>query len=283
LANDYLATPGKKFRLANFDPADSGGLSRLAAEATLLTHLKALEELHELLYVAGTHAVLIVLQGIDASGKDGTIRKVFSAFNPAGCRVVSFKAPSSLELAHDYLWRIHREAPAHGEIAIFNRSHYESVLVERIHRLVGKDLWSRRYDEINAFEQTLTRNNTIVLKFALIISPQEQLQRLRERMDDPTKWWKLNVSDWTDRAQRDEFEAAYEDMITKTSTDEAPWYVVPADRKWFRNLVIAQAVHERLDSMAGPWRKAIEETGRNRKEEVEAFLNGRKDTFVRKV
>lgn len=277
----FRVPPGSTVRIASLGTRIDGGITRKEAETEVEAHRAMLTELHELLYVAGTHAVLLVLQGIDASGKDGTIRNVFTAFNPAGCRVVSFKEPSPLEARHDYLWRIHQQVPAKGEIVVFNRSHYESVLVERVHGIVPQPVWSTRYGEINAFEQTLVNNGTIIIKFFLHISPEEQWERLQARLADPAKWWKLSVADFEDRARWEQFEAAYDDMLSKTSTDAAPWYVIPADRKWYRDLTVARIVRHRLETLSAPWRDAIAEAGRRQRQAVEQCLNGREDTFRR--
>jgi PPK2 family polyphosphate:nucleotide phosphotransferase len=198
-----------------------------------------------------------------------------------GCRVVSFKEPSPVEARHDFLWRIHQQVPAKGEIVVFNRSHYEAVLVERVHRIVPPAVWSSRYDEINAFEQMLARNGTIIIKLFLHISPEEQLERLQDRLKEPSKWWKLAVSDWEDRERWDEYEAAFEEMLSRTSTDAAALYVIPADRKWYRDLAIARVVRHRLEAFRTPWGAAIQETGRRQREAVERYLNGRVDTFRR--
>jgi PPK2 family polyphosphate:nucleotide phosphotransferase len=192
--------------------------------------------------------VLVVLQGIDAAGKDGTINKVMEAFNPQGCPVTSFKVPSAEELAHDFLWRIHRAVPRKGEIGIFNRSHYEDVLVVRVHGLAPKAIWSRRYDQINAFEHHLTANGTTIVKFFLSIDRDEQRARFQARYDDPTKRWKFAMGDLAERSRWNDYQAAFDDALSKTSTDAAPWYVIPANRKWFRNLAVATIL---ADTIAG--------------------------------
>jgi PPK2 family polyphosphate:nucleotide phosphotransferase len=183
--------------------------------------------------------VLVVLQGIDSAGKDGTINKVMEAFNPQGCPVTAFKVPSAEELAHDYLWRVHRSVPRKGEIGIFNRSHYEDVLVVRVHDLVPKRVWSKRYDQINAFERHLTETGTTIVKFFLSIDKDEQRKRFQARYDDPTKRWKFAMGDLEERKRWDDYQAAFEDALSRTSTAAAPWYVIPANRKWFRNLAVA--------------------------------------------
>jgi PPK2 family polyphosphate:nucleotide phosphotransferase len=213
--------------------------------------LQRLERVQDRLWAERKHRILIVLQGIDTSGKDGAIRHVMSAFNPQGCRAIPFGVPTAPELAHDYLWRIHAEVPGNGEIVIFNRSHYESVLVERVHELVPRATWSRRYEQINEFEEMLVHEGTTILKFYLHIDRDEQLARLKARYDDPEKHWKFKVGDLDERARWDDYMAAFQDAIERCSTKLAPWYVIPANHKWFRNLAIAEIVAtelERLDS-----------------------------------
>lgn len=258
----HLVKPGSKVTLDRFDPADTGGLSDTPETRERLAHdLETLSDLQNLLYAARSRAVLVVLQGIDTAGKDGTIRHIFSGVNPQGCRVASFKRPTELELAHDYLWRVHAEAPAKGEIVVFNRSHYESVLVERVHELVPKDVWKRRYDEINEFEKLLHRSGTLILKFFLNLSKGEQKKRLLEREADPRKRWKANPADWKERKLWDAYREAYEEMLSKTSTDRAPWIVVPSNAKWYRNLVVADAITDLLKPFREEWEKAVEERG----------------------
>ena len=241
--------PGSKVRLADIDPAATHGHTKADAEADLARGLDRLTSLQDRLWAEAKHAVLIVLQGIDASGKDGTVRHVMTAFNPMGCTVTSWKAPTPIELAHDYLWRIHQRTPAKGEIAIFNRSHYEDVLVVRVHELVPKAVWSRRYDEINAFERVLTGAGTTIMKFFLWIDRDEQKERFQARLDDPDKRWKFRVRDLEERKLWDEYVAAYEAMLARCSTDAAPWYVIPSNRKWFRNLAVADIVADTMDDL----------------------------------
>lgn len=205
-----------------------------------------ISELQRVLYADARHAVLIILQGRDASGKDGTIRKVFSAVNPQGCRVASFKAPTELEQHHDFLWRVHQEVPARGMIGIFNRSHYEDILVPRVHGTLPRKVWSARYEQINDFESMLVANQVVVLKFFLHISRDEQKRRLVERITDPHKNWKFRRDDLDDRARWDDFTSAYHAVLAKTSTTDAPWYIVPADDKDVRNLLIARTIADRL-------------------------------------
>jgi PPK2 family polyphosphate:nucleotide phosphotransferase len=193
--------------------------------------------------------VLIVLQALDAGGKDGTVRHVFGAFNPQGANVHAFKVPTAEEAAHDFLWRVHAATPARGHIAIFNRSHYEDVLVARVHELVPEKVWSKRYDRINEFEKNLAQAGTHILKFFLHISPDEQLRRFKKRLDDPQSWWKLNESDYSERKHWAEYQEAYEDVLERCSTKRAPWYVIPADHKWFRNLAVARIVADTLEEL----------------------------------
>jgi PPK2 family polyphosphate:nucleotide phosphotransferase len=212
-------------------------------------HQKMLRKSQELVYADGQCSLLICLQGMDTSGKDGTINHILGAMNPQGCRVVGFRQPSAEELAHDFLWRIHRAVPSRGEVAIFNRSHYEDVLIVRVHNLVPEKVWSRRYDQINAFEKELVEGNTHILKFYLHISKQEQLSRLKDRLDDPAKQWKISESDYVERKFWDDYTAAYEEVLSRCSTKQAPWFVIPSDHKWFRNLAIAQIVMEHLEGL----------------------------------
>lgn len=208
-----------------------------------------LEALQELLYAEGRHKLLVVLQATDTGGKDGVIRHVFDGVNPQGVKVASFKRPTPLELAHDYLWRIHRHTPGNGEIVIFNRSHYEDVLVVRVHGLVAEDVWSRRYRHINEFERMLAEEGTTILKFFLHISKEEQRERLQARLDDPGKHWKFSLGDLDERRRWDEYQAAFEAMLSTTSTPWAPWFVVPSDRKWYRNLVVARTMVDTLEEL----------------------------------
>lgn len=247
----YHVIPNTLVNLSNFDPSDKsefdGSKKQAAAQVSELTH--ALDQLQERLYAESKRAVLFVIQALDTGGKDGTIRSVFGNLNPQGCRVVSFKAPSSLELDHDFLWRVHAGAPRRGEIGIFNRSHYEDVLIVRVHNLVPQELWQKRYDHINAFEKMLSDEGTTIVKFFLHISQQEQKERLEARLAEPDKHWKFNVGDLKERALWDDYTKAYQEMLGKTSTEWAPWYVVPANRKWYRNLVIAHIAHATLQRM----------------------------------
>jgi len=236
-------------RLADIDPADTMGIDKSAARAETRDLNRRLEELQELLYAEGQHKVLIVLQAMDAAGKDGTIRHVFDGVNPQGVKVASFKKPTPSELAHDYLWRVHAHTPGTGEMTIFNRSHYEDVLIVRVLGLVPEERWSRRYGHIRAFEQLLADEGTTILKFYLHISREEQRDRLQARLDDPNKHWKFDVGDLDQRRRWDDYMAAYEAALSETSTEQAPWFVVPADRKWFRTLVISRILVSTLESL----------------------------------
>jgi PPK2 family polyphosphate:nucleotide phosphotransferase len=249
--NRYLIKPGQKVDLSDFDPADSsefegGKQEGLAAVTQLVSELDALQEL---LYAEHQHKVLIVLQAMDTGGKDGTIRRVFEGVNPQGVRVASFKVPTTFELDHDYLWRVHSDVPAKGEIVIFNRSHYEDVLVVRVHGLVPPEVWKRRYDQINGFERMLVEEGTIVLKFFLHITPAEQKKRLLARLKDETKQWKYNPGDLKERELWKKYMQAYEDVLAKTSTDYAPWHVVPGNRKWYRDWVVATILVDALKGL----------------------------------
>ncbi|OLC06506.1 MAG: polyphosphate kinase [Candidatus Rokubacteria bacterium 13_1_40CM_2_68_8] len=251
LWEQLIVPSGRHVQLAKWDPDDTVGHKKGAATEDALTQgIARLDELQYVMYADQRHALLVVLQGMDAAGKDGTIRHVMSGFNPQGCHVTAFKRPSAEEAAHDFLWRVHRAVPARGDIAIFNRSHYEDVLVARVRQLVPRDVWSQRYDQINRFEALLAENGVTVVKFFLHISKEEQKRRFEERLKDPTKQWKLAPEDFDDRKYWDDYAAAYEDVLGRCSTDVAPWFVIPANKKWFRNLAVSRIlVHtlERLD------------------------------------
>jgi PPK2 family polyphosphate:nucleotide phosphotransferase len=239
--------PGSRARLSRMDPAATHGWDKATAKPELGRQLDRLADLQDRFWAAADRSVLVVLQGIDAAGKDGTINKVMEAFNPQGCPVTSFKVPSAEELAHDFLWRVHKAAPRKGEIGIFNRSHYEDVLVVRVHDLVPKAVWSGRYDQINDFERGLAENGTTIVKFFLSIDRDEQRERFQARYDDPTKRWKFAMGDLEERKHWDDYQAAFDQALSRTSTDVAPWYVIPANRKWFRNLAVATIL---ADTMA---------------------------------
>jgi PPK2 family polyphosphate:nucleotide phosphotransferase len=255
MARGTIVEPGKAARLAGRDPNEDGGYAKEDARVArkLAADLESMSLLQERLYAEGKQALLIVLQAMDAGGKDGTIRHVMRAFNPSSCYVVSFKVPTAEELAHDFLWRIHEHAPRKGTIAVFNRSHYEDVLIARVHNLVPDPVWKARYEQINDFERHLVANGTRVVKFFLHISKDEQKKRLEERLADPTKHWKFAASDIEERKLWSTYMRAYEDALTKCSTGEAPWHVIPANRKWYRNLVVADIIEKALQSMKPQW------------------------------
>ncbi len=237
---------GKKIKLADFDPAYNAGLKKSAGQSQADEFIDSLDGYAERLYAEHRRAILIVLQGMDTSGKDGTIRHVLRGLNPQSCTVTSFKAPSSAELAHDFLWRVHQAVPPQGNIGIFNRSHYEDVLVVRVRKLAPQDEWKSRYERINNFEKLLCDGGLTILKFFLHISKEEQRKRLQERIDQPEKRWKFRMGDLDDRQLWDEYQAAYEDALNKCNTDHAPWHIIPADHKWYRNLAISHVLSETL-------------------------------------
>ena len=246
----FRIDPGGKLSLARIDPDYKGHHETAeAAEEEIAHYRRKLTLLQALLYAEKKQSVLIVLQAVDAGGKDGTVNHVFSALNPQGARVVAFKQPTSAELAHDFLWRVHPHVPAKGEITIFNRSHYEDILVARVHKLVDKATWMARYEHIRAFEKLLAESGTTILKFFLHISKDEQLARFAERLDDPCRNWKISESDYTEREYWDSYMAAFEAAIERTSTKHAPWYVVPANHKWFRNLAVSQIVADTMEDL----------------------------------
>jgi PPK2 family polyphosphate:nucleotide phosphotransferase len=231
--------PGSRVRLERLDAGATHGWNKEDGLAALDKQLTRLADLQDRLWAEAKHPVLVVLQGIDAAGKDGTIKRVMTAFNPQGSPVTSFKVPSDEELAHDYLWRVHKATPRKGEIGIFNRSHYEDVLVVRVHGLAPKSVWSKRYGQINDFEAMLAASGTAIVKFFLSIDRDEQRQRFQERFDDPIKRWKFSMGDLEERKRWDDYERAFDEALSKTSTAPAPWYVIPANRNWFRNLAVA--------------------------------------------
>ena len=262
MALTHRVEPRHSFSLKDIDPTKSQGLSKKDGDSRLTdlsTRLAMLQEMH---YAAGQNGILIVLQGIDTAGKDGTVRHVMAQINPAGCRVENFKVPTAEELAHDFLWRVHHVTPAHGMIAIFNRSHYEDVLVTRVHGLIPRKVWKRRYEEINDFEHLLVDSGTIVLKFFLHISSAEQRRRLLAREKDAEKAWKLSSSDWPEHELYQEYMDAYQDALNACSTPHAPWYIVPADHKWYRNLAVAQTIVDVLTPYLPDWHEALEQRGR---------------------
>ena len=242
--------PGQKINLADIDPDTTGPIKDKAEARQLLAeNIERMADLQNVLYAQGQHALLIVLQAMDAGGKDGTIRKIMSGVNPQGVRVTSFKKPTEQELAHDFLWRIHKAVPPRGMIGIFNRSHYEDVLVVRVHNLVPEAVWQSRYQHINNFEQLLVDSGVTILKFYLHISKEEQKERLQARLDKPHKRWKFNPADLAERALWNDYMAAFEAALTRCSTPAAPWYVVPANHKWYRNLIISQTIVQTLEDL----------------------------------
>lgn len=243
--------PGKEIKLADWDPDDASGYKegKVKAKDRLIRLSEELAILQELLYAEQKHRIMVILQGMDTSGKDGVIRHVFEGVNPQGVRVASFKVPTPIELSHDYLWRIHQQTPGKGEIVIFNRSHYEDVLVVRVHELVPKSVWSKRYRQINEFERMLNDEGTTILKFFLHISVDEQKNRLQARLDDTQKQWKFNVGDLKERKLWPDYVQAYEDVLQKTSTGFAPWYIIPSNRKWYRNLIIGEILVDTLKKL----------------------------------
>jgi PPK2 family polyphosphate:nucleotide phosphotransferase len=250
LAKQFRVTPGSDARLKHRKPDDTAGWDdKQAARQRTARNVETLAALQYRLYAESRRSVLIVVQAMDAGGKDGVVRHVLSGLNPAGCHVTSFKVPSSEELSHDYLWRIHRAAPPRGSIGVFNRSHYEDVLVVRVKNLAPAPVWQRRYRQINEFERTLTEEGTTVVKFFIHISKEEQRERLLSRLEDPERNWKFRAGDLDERQRWNEYQCAYEDALTRCSTRYAPWYVIPGDHKWFRDLAVSEILVTRLKEM----------------------------------
>jgi PPK2 family polyphosphate:nucleotide phosphotransferase len=246
----FMVEPGAKVRLSKIDASYTGKHeTHEKALPEIQKHVERIDKLQYLLYADGSQSLLIALQALDAAGKDGTIRHVFSGMNPQGTFVYGFKQPSREEAAHDFLWRAHERTPGKGEVVVFNRSHYEDVLVVRVHKLVPQAIWSKRFDLINDFEKMLTQNGTTILKFFLHISPEEQLARFKQRLDDPSRQWKISESDYSERELWPQYVEAYEDAIARTSTKHAPWYIIPANHKWFRNLAVSQIIADTMDGM----------------------------------
>lgn len=257
----YRVSHHDNIHLSSIDPESTSGFSGKKEDG--LQKLKKLnlelESLQELLYAEQKHRILVILQGMDTSGKDGVVRHVFEGVNPQGVKVVSFKEPTQEELGYDYLWRVHQQVPKNGELAIFNRSHYEDVLIVRVHELVDKQRWERRYEQINQFERMLTEEGTTILKFFLHISLDEQKNRLEDRLKDGQKLWKFSVSDLKERTRWADYMSAYEDVLNKTSTANAPWYIVPANKKWYRNLVIASVIVKKLKDLGMAYPQPMED------------------------
>jgi PPK2 family polyphosphate:nucleotide phosphotransferase len=285
LAHDYRIAKGSKFQLKDTDPGDTWKFkSDEHAEELLTNSVKLMSEMQKKLYAQDRWSLLLIFQAMDAAGKDGTISHVMSGVNPQGCRVTSFKSPSTLELNHDFLWRSNLALPERGQIGIFNRSYYEEVLVVRVHKellklekipgpLVTKHIWEHRFEDINAYERYLTRNGVVIRKFFLHVSKKEQKKRFLARLDEPSKNWKFSAADLKERAHWDEYQEAYEDMIRHTASDHAPWYVVPADNKWFTHLVVAIAIIETLDCL-GLHFPEIDASQRQVLEEARKLLEG---------
>jgi PPK2 family polyphosphate:nucleotide phosphotransferase len=248
---EFRVKPGSKVRLSGLDPSYTGKhVSEDKAATDVEKHRKKLAEQQYLMYSEKRHSLLIVLQALDAAGKDGTVNHVMSAMNPQGTTVTGFKAPTALELEHDFLWRVHPHVPEKGTVAIFNRSHYEDVLVVRVHKLAPKEVWSERYELINDFERLLYReNDTHIIKFFLHISKEEQLERFKQRLDDPARNWKISDSDYKERELWDDYTKAFEDVFAKTSTKHAPWYIIPSNHKWFRDLAVSQIVADTMEDL----------------------------------
>jgi PPK2 family polyphosphate:nucleotide phosphotransferase len=257
----YRIKPGQKVKLKDFDPADKGDWQGKKDEgkAELLKLNRELSDLQELLFAGQQHKLLVVFQAMDTGGKDGTIRAVFEGVNPQGVRVANFKAPTPVELAHDYLWRIHTQTPARGELVVFNRSHYEDVLVVRVHNLVPESVWKKRYRQINEFERTLSEEGTTILKFYLHIDKDEQRDRLIERIEESKKQWKFNPGDLAERKLWGRYMDAFEEMLEKTSTRQAPWYTVPANANWYRNLVVASIIVDTLKDFKMKYPRPVED------------------------
>jgi PPK2 family polyphosphate:nucleotide phosphotransferase len=270
-----LIEPAEKVRLAEISADDSDGLEREEGEALTASLLTELAELQELLFTSGTHSMLVLLQGVDTSGKDGVVRCLAQGTGLHGMRVASFKVPTPEELSHDFLWRVHQQVPSKGEITVFNRSHYEDVLVVRVHELVPEEVWRERYEYIRDFEKMLVGNNTILLKFMLHISFEEQRQRLLQREEDDLKAWKLNVNDWKERDNWEVYWDAYQDAIEETSTREAPWHIVPSDKKWFRNLCIVERIVEALRPHKQAWLAELGLIGEKRRAELKEYRDSR--------
>jgi PPK2 family polyphosphate:nucleotide phosphotransferase len=276
LARTRFDKAGKKVRLDEISPEPPAGMTKEKARRRFVELEAELFELQEAMWGAKLNGAMIVLQGRDGAGKDGAIKHVVGCLNPRGVRVVSFGVPSGEERSHDFLWRVHRHAPAFGEFAIFNRSHYEDVLVVRVHDLVPRSLWKERYGHIADFEELLAEHGTIVLKYFLHIGRKEQKERLLERERSPKTAWKVNVNDWKERDYWDAYTEAYEDAISKTASPHAPWIVVPANAKWYRNLVIAESVVAALRPHRREWEKALEATARKSRASVAAYRAGLK-------
>lgn len=280
-SDKFRVEEGNTVRLDKIDAGFKNKYDQTSAQVEIERYTKRLRELQYLLYAEGKRSLLIILQAMDAGGKDGTINHVFSSMNPQGARVYGFKVPSAEEASHDFLWRIHQAAPQRGQVAIFNRSHYEDVLVSRVHDLVPRKVWKKRFELINDFEQNLVESGTHILKFYLHISADEQLRRFKQRIDDPARHWKISEADYKERERWDDYTKAFEDALGRCSTKHAPWFIIPANHKWFRNLAVSQIVVEALESLKMEFPassvdiKEIKEKY-HKAEEEEAAKNGKK-------
>jgi PPK2 family polyphosphate:nucleotide phosphotransferase len=271
MAYAFRISPNQTVDLNDYDPSFNAGLSKSEGKELFANLRNELATLQEELHAAGTHAALLILQGMDTSGKDGAIRHVFGRINPQGCRVEAFKVPTEEELSHDFLWRVHKVVPRKGMIGVFNRSHYEDVLVVRVHNLVPESMWQARYEQINNFERLLSDTNTIIIKCFLHISKDEQMERLLAREQEIEKAWKLSPSDWQEREHWKDYQQAYEEALSRCSTDYAPWYIVPANRKWYRNLAICETLVNTLQQYREDWRATLETMSAERRRELAAF------------
>lgn len=271
MAYAFRISSNQTVDLNDYDPSFNAGLSKSEGKELFANLRNELATLQEELHAAGTHAALLILQGMDTSGKDGAIRHVFGRINPQGCRVEAFKVPTEEELSHDFLWRVHKVVPRKGMIGVFNRSHYEDVLVVRVHNLVPESMWQARYEQINNFERLLNDTNTIIIKCFLHISKDEQMERLLAREQEIEKAWKLSPSDWQEREHWKDYQQAYEEALNRCSTDYAPWYIVPANRKWYRNLAICETLVNTLQQYREDWRATLETMSAERRRELAAF------------
>ncbi len=249
MANSFMVKPGKKIDLAEFNPADSEGLDKEQAALDTEKNIAVVDDLCYRLYAEGQRALLVVLQGMDTAGKDGVIRKVLSGVDPVNVRVTPFKRPTSEELGHDFLWRIHKATPSGGDVAIFNRSHYEDVLAPRVHQLISESVWKSRYDRINDFERLLVESGTTIVKLFLHISRDEQRRRLQARLQNPKKRWKFKRDDLVERKLWDDYQRAYADLLSRCSTENASWHIVPADHKWYRDYVVSGVLRSALEKI----------------------------------
>ena len=275
MSKTFFNEPGRKVRLDDVPAEPPKGMTREKAERRFASLGKELFDLQDAMFGAKVHSVLVVLQGRDGAGKDGSIKHVVGCLNPRGVSVTSFGVPTTEERQHDFLWRVHRHAPRLGEFSIFNRSHYEDVLVVRVHGLAPKKLWQARFEHIRDFEQLLAEHGTIILKYFLHITKKEQKQRLLEREADPEAAWKLNPNDWKERDHWDDYTRAYEDAIAETAAGHAPWIVVPANAKWYRNLVIAESIVDALRHHRKDWEKKLEQMGKAGRAGLEAYRSGK--------